>query len=120
MKVVAAYGEKLRSPFKFQYSPSCERTTHFVYLGNIHYGSPVYLPELTGIEFLGQFFDALFYEGLAFFRDYQGIFIFGLEVVCLLHWYETDSLFVLCFNPTQEIRPSSAWQLGKDLLYNLS
>ena len=51
------------------------------------------LPELSGVKFLGQFFNALLDEGLPFYCDDQGVFIFGLEVVCLLHGYKRDNTF---------------------------
>jgi len=55
----------------------------------------MYLPELTGIEFLGQLFNALFNKELPFFRYDQSVFIFGLEVVRLLHGYEPDTVSLL-------------------------
>jgi hypothetical protein len=53
----------------------------------------MYLPELTGVEFLGQFFNTPSDQGFPFFRYDQGVFILGLEVVCLLQGYKRDNTF---------------------------
>ena len=53
----------------------------------------MYLPELTGVEFLGQFFNTPSDQGFPFFCYDQGVFILGLEVVCLLHGYKRDGPF---------------------------
>ena len=67
------------------------------------------MPVTTGVEFLGQFLNTLLDERLPLFCDDQGVFILGLEVVRLLHGYETDAIFILCFNPTQEISSPFGW-----------
>ena len=64
----------------------------------------MYLPELTGVKFLGQFLNTLLDERLPLFCDDQGVLILGLELVRLLHGYETDIIFNLSYQVGVQIR----------------
>ena len=119
MKVVTADREDFGSLLELQHSAARERATDFVYPGDIDDHSPVDLPESDGVEFLGQLSNALLDKGFPFFCYDQSVFVFGLEVVYLLHRNEADAVFMLRLDPTQEVRSPSPWQLRKDLLHDL-
>lgn len=60
MQVVTAHDERFRSLSEFYNSPACKEPTDIFNPGYVYDSSPMNLPELLRIEFMGQFFDTLF------------------------------------------------------------